>query len=173
MSFPFYWHGHHDILLEPCDYEDRVAFIKAHKPLEEQEVHLARLKPVRGQLPPEIVVAGAAYERVLAALDQARVASTQARVAYGKARAVYTRAKIFRDLAAYEGAWAAEKQARAAYDRVLAACDQAGAVYEGARAAYEGIIKKHQEELDTLHAQECPNCPWDGKTLFPKGVSNV
>lgn len=25
-----------------------------------------------------------------------------------------------------------------------------------------------KKEIEALHAKECPNCPWDGKTIFPK-----
>ncbi len=29
--------------------------------------------------------------------------------------------------------------------------------------------RKYYEEIKALHAKECPDCPWDGKTIFPKG----
>jgi hypothetical protein len=29
-------------------------------------------------------------------------------------------------------------------------------------------IAKHRVFVEALHNQECPNCPWDGKTIFPK-----
>ena len=25
-------------------------------------------------------------------------------------------------------------------------------------------------EIEALHAQECPDCPWDGETIFPRGA---
>ena len=25
----------------------------------------------------------------------------------------------------------------------------------------------YRKEMKALHAKECPNCPWDGKTIFP------
>ena len=28
-------------------------------------------------------------------------------------------------------------------------------------------LRTHASEINTLHAQECPDCPWDGKTIFP------
>ena len=33
--------------------------------------------------------------------------------------------------------------------------------------AYITMIKAHHSELEALHAAECPDCPWDGWTLFP------
>jgi len=37
-----------------------------------------------------------------------------------------------------------------------------------ARKAYVEARKAYDEEIDALHAIECPNCPWDGHTIFPK-----
>lgn len=31
------------------------------------------------------------------------------------------------------------------------------------------IILKFKPEIEALHKLECPNCPWDGKTIFPEG----
>ena len=31
-------------------------------------------------------------------------------------------------------------------------------------AAY---LSKYHQELEALHATECPNCPWNGRTIFP------
>ena len=53
-------------------------------------------------------------------------------------------------------------KAGAAYDKARAAYDKAWAAYDKARAAY-------LPEIEALHAKECPNCPWDGKTIFTEG----
>lgn len=37
-------------------------------------------------------------------------------------------------------------------------------------SAYYRSLKDHRAELEALHAQECPGCPWDGETIFPKGA---
>lgn len=72
--------------------------------------------------------------------------------AYDWARAAYDEAR-----AAYIKAWAAADKAWAAYDKARAAADKARAAYDKARAAYDWA---------PLHAIECPNCPWDGRTIF-------
>lgn len=41
-----------------------------------------------------------------------------------------------------------------------AACGEAQKLYDEAR-----------KPLEALHAVECPNCPWDGTTIFPKPLS--
>lgn len=33
--------------------------------------------------------------------------------------------------------------------------------------AYNEAIATAQKALEELHKQECPNCPWDGQTIFP------
>lgn len=35
------------------------------------------------------------------------------------------------------------------------------------RRVYNEALRKHMPEIEKLHAKECPNCPWDGKTIFP------
>ena len=35
---------------------------------------------------------------------------------------------------------------------------------------YERALKDCKPELEALHKQEHPDCPWNGKTLFPKEV---
>ena len=51
----FYWHIHHDILLEPLTepIENRIKFIKENKPKDEIKLRLKLLKPVKGKLPLE------------------------------------------------------------------------------------------------------------------------
>ena len=39
--------------------------------------------------------------------------------------------------------------------------------YDAARRAFELVLKAHETEIQVLHSQECPNCPWDGYTIFP------
>ncbi len=45
---------------------------------------------------------------------------------------------------------------------------KAGAAYEKAWNVHRQTLVAHREELETLHAKECPDCPWDGKTIFPE-----
>jgi hypothetical protein len=52
-------------------------------------------------------------------------------------------------------AWEAYKKAKA----------PALEAYEKATAT---ALAKRDKAINTLHAKECPNCPWDGMTIFPK-----
>ena len=56
------------------------------------------------------------------------------------------------------GAWTEYSPTAArAYKALL----KAGYLYDEAR-------REPNAEITALHAQECPGCPWDGETIFPK-----
>ena len=50
-----------------------------------------------------------------------------------------------------------------------AACDKAGEAYDKAWEAYVKAREAYKPEIEALHKELCPGCPWDGKTIFPKG----
>lgn len=47
--------------------------------------------------------------------------------------------------------------------------DAASIAYSKARAVYRHALSDHRAEIEALHAAECPDCPWDGYTIFPEG----
>ena len=121
----FAWHVHHDGLLEPLTepIENRIVYIKAKKPKNEQALRLRLLKTVIGTLPLE-------YTK---AWDEHTKTRAERTAKYTKTRAEYIRA------------WAEHDKARAEYDKALAEC---------------------LPEIEALHKLECPDCPWDGTTIF-------
>ena len=42
------------------------------------------------------------------------------------------------------------------------------AKFDAAWAEYVAAWATYKPEILALHAQECPDCPWNGKTIFPK-----
>ena len=40
--------------------------------------------------------------------------------------------------------------------------------WDEAQASYKEVLRQHQSEIEALHTVECPNCPWDGHTIFPR-----
>ena len=56
---------------------------------------------------------------------------------------------------AYHEAWKAHAEARKAYAEAWKAFDE--------------VLKACDDEIQALHKIECPDCPWDGNTIFPKG----
>ena len=147
----WYWHVHHDILVEPLTepIENRIAFIKANKPKEEVETRLRLLKPIKALLPVDVVKTWEAY-------DKAREAHVKAREAHVKAWEAHVKARE------------AHVKAREAYVKAWEAGDKAWEAYVKAREAYNKTLNDHKDEIDALHREECPNCPWDGETIFPE-----
>ena len=139
-------HVHHDKLFEYChDYDERVRYIKESKPENEQKLRLKLFQLIpASQLPgldstewDAYVKAGDAYGKTWDAYGKARDACGKARDACGKTWDVYLKAG----------------------DAYFKARD----IYRKERDAY---FKKYAKELEALHSKLCPDCPWDGKTIF-------
>jgi hypothetical protein len=59
--------------------------------------------------------------------------------------------------------------ARAEWNAASAEWDAAYAEWAKARAEWDTACADHMPEILALHVVECPDCPWDGKTIFPEG----
>jgi len=62
--------------------------------------------------------------------------------------------------AAYNELFAVYCKMKSNYHEMRVACDEAW-------SAYENTMAVHRPEIEALHAKECPDCPWDGKTILP------
>ena len=135
------FHVHHEVLYERCwDYEGRKDYIKEYKPKDEIELRLRLFQPIQN-LPQVIIEASAELNKASAEHDKASAEYDKARVEYNKASAELNKAS--------------------------AEHDKAYAEYDKAYAEFNKVLFKHKEELEKLHNEQCPNCPWDGKTIFP------
>ncbi len=140
----FHWHVHHEELVEWCyDYEARERYIRTRKPEHERETRLRVFRPVTlTKLPARLLKAIAAYEKVVVRYDKADEAYDRAATAYSSTLEV-------------SRAWLTLQNAEEAYDK---ARDRLG-------RATETI------DWDALHREDClPDCPWDGRTIFPVGA---
>ncbi len=68
---------------------------------------------------------------------------------------------------AYDKAGRACVEAWQAYDETRRACAEARQACVEAWQAYDEALATHRAEIEALHKQECPDCPWDGHTIFP------
>jgi len=159
----FFWHIHDRVLIEWClSYDESIEGIRV-EPLYEQETRLRLFQPVKGSLPEEVIKAGQVYNEAwqthveaLRALDEARQARNEARQALDKA-------------------WLFRRKVRRAYDEARRACDEtlqvrsnkAWETFDKAEQAYVEALTKNMPAIEALHAEECPNCPWNGHTIFP------
>ena len=70
-----------------------------------------------------------------------------------------------KSLDAAEKAYAAAAKSLAAAAKSLDAAEKA---LDDAVKAYAATRLSCDDEIEQLHRNECPDCPWDGKTIFPK-----
>ena len=84
----------------------------------------------------------------------------------GTIPAAYVKARV-----ALDKAGAAFVKARVALDKAGAAYVKAGVAYDKAWVALDKAWAAARPELETLHAIEHPDCPWNGWTIFPGGTA--
>ncbi len=152
------FHCHHDILVEYVhDYDERVKFIKTSKPKKEQSLRLRlfQLIPdekVLGKDSPQ----GEAYYKAREAYYKVEEAYYKAWEAYYKARVAYNKARVV-----YNKAWEAYYKVEEAYYKAWVAYDK----------ATEAYLEKYQGEIEKLHKELCPDCPWNGKSIFKEVIT--
>lgn len=140
-----YWHMYHagpfPLFFDTKSYDERVKDITTNKPPAEHELRLRLFQPVKGKLPLSLIDA-------VQVRDEARAVSNKTCDEHQKSRNDYG-GQVKRD-----GAW------KAYLDSVQAVETTDQAVNEALKANRKAIL--------ALHAKECPDCPWDGYTIFPK-----
>ena len=151
----FYWHIHHDTLMEVSDnIEERIKYINEEKPKNEVELRLRLLKEVKGELPIELVEAGKAW-------DKARKVWNEAGKVYNEALEVWVKTGEV-----WNKAWKVYRKARKVYDEAVEVWNKAWKVYDKVVEVYYKVYYKYILEIEALHKQECLSCPWDGRTIF-------
>ena len=105
---------------------------------------------MKGELPPQFVDAYKTFIETDNALVEAQIARNKAREVYDKSW--FKWGKKLKTL----------REANQAYHKELEAKSDARDAYSKARKTYD-------EEINNLHREECPDCPWDAKrgTIFP------
>jgi hypothetical protein len=172
------WFCHHGIpieyLTEPA--ENRIQFILANKPLEQQAARLHWFRPCNVKLPAELA---AASEKWAAADKEWAAAHKEWAAAYKELAAAsekWAAASEKWDAASKKWAAASEKWAAArekwdaASKKWAAACekwDAADKEWDAASEKWAAACEKWAPEINALVAQHLPGCPWNGKTLFP------
>ena len=133
------FHVHDNIFYELCyDYDERVKVIRQTKPQTEQPLRLKLL-----QLIPEDKIPSK---------DSLQWEAYNKVKAYAKVKKAYTKAKkAYNKIETYDKTWETYNKAREIYDK--------------AREIYD---KAYSSEIEKLHAELCPDCPWDGKTIFTR-----
>ena len=77
-------------------------------------------------------------------------------------------AKLYKAGEVYDKAQEAYYKAQEAYYKAQEAYYKAREAYYKAREAYDKAGAALAPEIEALHKELCPDCPWDGKTIFSK-----
>ena len=159
------WHIHHEILVELLTepIEERLRCIDTEKAKCEPSWKIERrkrlLKPVMGPLSEKIEKANQEWEK---ADKEGEKANQKRKKAYQKwAKADKEREKANQERMKTYQEWAkADKEWEKAYQKRKKAYQE-----------WEKVLGEHQVEIEALHKVECPDCPWDGKTIFSEKVA--
>ena len=131
-----YWHIHHEILIEET-FNIQERIDYIREGKPEDEIPL-RLKLMTPVLHPEKLPAR-----------------------FRKAMEAYYKASK-----ACDKAWKAYDKAWKARDKEWKACEKARKAYDKAWKAYDKAWKACTPQIEKLHREEHPDCPWNGKTIF-------
>ena len=165
QKLKWYWHIHHDILLEPLveRIENRIKYIKENKPQNEIETRLKLLKPVRGKIPDKAVVAWKDLNRAYEDYDKAWRVCDKASKDYGKLLENLDKSwedlnMMYKKLGHLHKIGIHLKKLLKNVEKAERDCQKAWKVY--------GKTVNSLPEVQSLHKKECPDCPWNGKSIF-------
>jgi len=60
---------------------------------------------------------------------------------------------------------------REACDKAWEAYAKAGEAYDKAREACDKALEAYKPQINELHKELCPDCPWDGETIFAQSAT--
>lgn len=166
----FFWHVHHETLLEWCyNYNRRVECIRTKKPKKEIYIRLHLFKPVKNTLPQEVIEAWQVFNKAQLSCDKMGQELNRAGEAlYKMGRALKKRQgrfpkkypkSIIRQIKIASEAWQTYEITRQAYNETEQTLNKA-------KRAFFEALNRNRGVIEALHAKECPNCPWDGHTIF-------
>ena len=173
----YYWHVHHEVLCEALTkpIQNRIDYIRFSKPKDEIETRLRCMTPVLH--PEELPVK---WREAYAKRSEAYAKRSEAYAKWSEAYAKCDEADAKWDEAdaQWDEAYAKRSEADAKLDEAYAKLDEADAKLREADAKLREAYAKSREayakclpQIEALHKKEHPNCPWDGKTIFPEKVA--
>ena len=155
----YYWHVHHEVLCEALTepIQNRISYIRSTKPKGEVETRLRCMTPV---LHPERLPVewSEAYAKRREADAKRREADAKLSEAYAKRSEADAK---------WEEADAKWREAYAELEEAGAKWREADAKWSEACAKWSEAYAKCLPQIEALHKKEHPDCPWDGKTIFP------
>ncbi len=169
-----FWHIHHDTLFEIAAYsiKTRIGWILGNKPDHEIETRLRLLRPIQGEFPKDVLCAYGAAQDARRSSEAAMQATHKPCTEYH-----YELATLSNEAESYEekervytGSQKNRTALGEAYDLSITKMHAAADTARDVKQAYEEVILIHAAEIEALHDLECPDCPWNGSTIFPNGA---
>ena len=148
------FHCYHNLLINwVYDYQKRVDYIRTSKPRKEQELRLRLFK----MIPEDDLPKTEEYDTYIATGTVYNEAYNTCNEAYNTCNEAHTCNEV--------------------HNACNEACDvyyEAYDVYYEAYDAYDEACASYIRsfDLDDLHQRLCPNCPWDGETIFSEDLAD-
>ncbi len=180
------FHCHHDKLYEYVfDFDERVDYIKTEKPIEERELRLRLFRMIpTDRLPYEMMELNAQRDKLNAQRDKLYAQLSKLDVQLGELDVQLgeldaQQDKFFAQLdklyAQLNKLNAQRDKLNARLDKLCAQLNKLNAQRDKLNAQLDKLYvqrgelnAKYTAYFEELHKELCLNCPWDGKTIFPK-----
>ncbi len=158
------FHCHHDTLYEwVTDYKERVNYIKEAKPFEERELRLRLFKMIPDdRIPFDLFEAKTKWYEAETKWYEAETKWEEAKTKWEEAETKWEEAKTKR-----EEAETKREEAKTKWYEAETKWYEAKTKREEAETKREEAETKWYDYFIALHTELCPNCLWDGKTIFP------
>jgi hypothetical protein len=157
MKRTFYWHVHHDVLVEELTepIENRIEYIKKHKPKHEIETRLRLLKPASYVQP-----AWEKYEKIK-------------KQAWMKFRKTVEPARTECEIIIKQVLKECERMKKEECEIIIKqALDECARIEGDARTEYDRIEKQarieYEKTIEKIHKEECGCTEWNGKEIIFK-----
>jgi len=166
-----FWHPYDEILVGFChSYQLRIGDILGNPKMEENELRLRLLRPIGDSLPKEMVDIESMLVKTWQDMDKKWQDFIEVFKKYCKVNRDYQVV-----LVNFEGDNYDDELARNNYLEAKEIQAQAAQAYIEARKEYDKVFgnymalsSKYKKVIDDIHNKECPNCPWNGNTIFPE-----
>jgi aminoglycoside phosphotransferase len=153
-------------LIEPLTepLQNRLDFIRVHKAYDEIPYRLRLIDVVKGELPAAVVTAAAARTQAIADRVATMEAESLAYAVRNKAISAFLAADAEPTDAKLS---AVRSAAEETYLPTWKAYTDATMVAAQASDDLENAFDDGRDAIEALHKTEHPDCPWDGRTIFP------
>ncbi|PJE50782.1 MAG: hypothetical protein COV29_03575 [Candidatus Yanofskybacteria bacterium CG10_big_fil_rev_8_21_14_0_10_36_16] len=177
----FCWHQSEFTPFGWCpDFEKRLKNIKETAPQDICNRLIVLFKPVRGQIPEEVVRAKQLHLEAMQAYHKAREADEEAIQTHKGSITTHNMTwKAYQEAPPENKEILKQKYEKSKNDcfdakerqqQTQQAHNKASKICIESVRNYKKVLAKHIETIEALHRKECPECPWNGRAIFSEVV---